>query len=325
MQLTFRALEEAEPGERWAGEFRRCWSAYSEWFIREGDSARPDLDRCRQMLSLHMPELVPIWERLVELSGEGEQVARMLSLYRPTPYLSGCSQAIWSGPPPLLVRNYDYHPHACEGTLWKTEWAGTRVLAMSDCLWGVLDGVNEHGLSVALSFGGRRAVGDGFGIPLVLRYVLQTCTNAADAERVLKRIPSHMSYNVSVLDRKGTYFVAYLSPDRRATVLPLKAATNHQHEVEWTRHDALTHSAERGALLEERVADPKIDRETFVDGFLRPPLYSQKYARGFGTLYTASYDAGASSVELRWPGHRWEQSLDAFTEQEFQARFHNVY
>lgn len=325
MQLTFRALAEDTPDGRWAGEFRRCWSAYSEWFIREGESARPDLDLCRRMLSLHMPELVPLWEQLVELSGEGEQAARMLSLYRPTPYLSGCSQAIWSGPSSLLVRNYDYHPHACEGTLWMTAWAGTRVLAMSDCLWGVLDGVNEHGLSVALSFGGRRVVGDGFGIPLVLRYVLQTCGNAAEAERVLKRIPSHMSYNVSVLDADGAYFVAYLAPDRRPTILPLKAATNHQHQVEWTRHDALTRSAERGALLEDWVSDPGMDREAFVEGFLEPPLFSQKYARGFGTLYTASYEPAARSVELRWPGHRWTQSLDAFEELEFTARYSNVY
>ena len=30
--------------------------------------------------------------------------------------------------------------------------------------------MNEYGLVVALSFGGSREVGDGFGIPLILRY-----------------------------------------------------------------------------------------------------------------------------------------------------------
>src|SRR6185436_2580738 len=96
---------------------------------------------------------------------------------RPTPYLTGCSQAVWTrrGEPPTLVRNYDYHPELCEGTLLLSAWHGTRVIAMSDCLWGVVDGINEHGLAVSLSFGGRQVVGDGFGIPLVLRYALEFC------------------------------------------------------------------------------------------------------------------------------------------------------
>jgi hypothetical protein len=48
-----------------------------------------------------MPELLPHWEHLVELSGGDEQVARMLSLYRPTPFLAGCSQAVWSRTRPM--------------------------------------------------------------------------------------------------------------------------------------------------------------------------------------------------------------------------------
>ena len=46
---------------------------------------------------------------------------------------------------------------------------------MSDCLWGLLDGVNDAGLAVSLTFGGRRVLGDGFGIPIVIRYLLETC------------------------------------------------------------------------------------------------------------------------------------------------------
>jgi len=38
-------------------------------------------------------------------------------------------------------------------------------MGMSDCLWGLLDGVNGDGLCASLTFGGRRIVGVGFGIP----------------------------------------------------------------------------------------------------------------------------------------------------------------
>ena len=43
---------------------------------------------------------------------------------------------------------------------------------MSDCLWGLLDGINDAGLAVSLAFGGR-ATREGFGIPLVVRYLLE--------------------------------------------------------------------------------------------------------------------------------------------------------
>lgn len=321
MQLRFRAIDEDRPGDRWAGELHRTWPSYSEWFLRQGDAARPDLATCRRMLSLHMPELVPLWERLVEVAGGGEQVARMLSLYRPTPYLSGCSQAAWTRGEPLLVRNYDYHPGDCEGTLLRTAWTGTRVLASSDCLWGVLDGVNEHGLCVALSFGGRRVVGDGFGIPLVLRYVLELCRSTAAAKEVLLRIPSHMAYNVSLLDASGEHAVAFLAPDRAPVVLPLAVATNHQHRVDPTHDDPAIGSGERERLLAERLGDPAMDAATFVDGFLQPPLFKSGYEHAFGTLYTACYEPRARRVEYLWQHHRWRQSLDDFVEGELLIEY----
>ena len=57
-----------------------------------------------------MPELMPTFEKLVELAGGSDQAARFLSLYCPTPYFAGCSQAVWTRDDPLLIRNYDYNP-----------------------------------------------------------------------------------------------------------------------------------------------------------------------------------------------------------------------
>src|SRR5882724_2636737 len=115
------------------------------------------------------------------------------------------SQAVWSKDEPFLVRNYDYSPQLCEGVILKTSWNGRQVISMNDCMWGVLDGINEDGLAVSLSFGGRRAVGVGFGVPLVLRYILEFCTSTAEAVEVLERVPVHMAYNVTVLDRTDRF------------------------------------------------------------------------------------------------------------------------
>ena len=63
------------------------------------------------------------------------------------------------------------------------------MLGMSDCLWGLLDGVNDAGLAVSLTFGGRRDVGDGFAIPLVVRYLLETCDDGRGGARGARADP----------------------------------------------------------------------------------------------------------------------------------------
>ena len=154
------------------------WPAYRAWYLKDGGADRPDLETCRRALTRHMPELVPTYERLVGLAGGDEMAARLLSLYRPPGFVVGCSQGAWTRGEPVLVRNYDYPVARLEGLVYLTEWTGRRVLGMSDCLWGLLDGVNDAGLAVSLTFGGRRDVGDGFGIPIVVRYLLEVCTTS---------------------------------------------------------------------------------------------------------------------------------------------------
>jgi predicted choloylglycine hydrolase len=262
-----------------------------------------------------MPELVPLWERLTELAGGDEVAARMLALYRPPAYMAGCTQAVQLAPEPMLVRNYDYHPHACEATFVRTRWLGTTVLAASECLWGALDGINEHGLAVALSFGGSKVVGEGFGIPLILRYVLESCTNVDEARKVLGRIPSHMAYSVSVVDSSGDYAVAYLRPGTEAVIVREAVATNHQATVEWPEHAARTHSVERKRLVETAL-DGVEGSQTLIGLFLEPPLFVIDYHRGHGTLYTAAYRPLDRSAEVYWPGASVRQTLDDFAERD---------
>lgn len=314
--FRFRWLAEAEPGPDWQANFRRTWPSYRRWFEKQGDERRPSLQTCREQLERHMPELVGLWERLVELTGHDEQAARMLSLYRPTPYLTGCSQAVWSRGEALLVRNYDYDPGSCEGLVLHAGWIGTRTVVTSDCLWGVLDGINEHGLVVSLAFGGRREVGDGFGIPLILRYVLETCRTTAEGAAVLQRVPSHMSYNVSLLDASGDHVVAAVAPDRSTSITRTAVATNHQHGVEWSRYDRFTRSADRERCLMELLDNPALTAEGFIGRFLRRPLYNRRYDRAFGTLYTAVYRPAGLRVTHLWPEQTVEQSIEAFEPRE---------
>jgi len=173
--LTFRAVKDDGSGSSLQSLFEARWSNYLRWYLQDSDTARPSYLACTRSLKRHMPELVPAWERLSETFGGSDLVARFLSLWQPPPFVSGCTQALWTRDRPALVRNYDFPPELCDAVLLHGRFTSMTTLSMSDCLWGVLDGVNQDGLCVSLAFGGRRAVGEGFGIAIVLRYILETC------------------------------------------------------------------------------------------------------------------------------------------------------
>lgn len=312
MTLHFRALSEDSPGPKWAGLFRAFWPAYRAWWSREGLSARPTYTESRNAVRAHMPEILDLYDELVELGGGGDQQARFLSFYCPPPYLAGCSQAVWQGDVPLLVRNYDYNPRAFDGVLLSTAWQGRRVIGMTDGLFGLIDGMNDAGLAVSLTFGGRREIGDGFGVPLILRYILQTCATRDEAVAALRRLPCHMSYNVTVLDAARTYATAYLAPDRDTVISNTPVATNHQERVEWSGHARFTATVERERFLLQRLTHHPETEARFIDTFLKPPLYSTDFANGFGTLYTAAYWPREGRAQLRWPQNAWHRRFGEF-------------
>lgn len=312
--MYWRAISEDVPGPKWAGLFREYWSDYRAWWLKEGETARPTYAAGLRQLRTHMPEMVPLYEELCELAGGSDHAARFLSFYTPPPYLASCSQAIWAGKQPVMVRNYDYNPKAFDALVLRTRWMGRGVMGTSDGLWGLVDGVNDKGLSISLTFGGRRVVGDGFGVPLILRYVLQICETAQEAGEVLARVPTHMSYNVTVLDRKRNYLTVMMAPDRPAIITHAAVATNHQENVEWISHARFTATVERERFLLQRLRLHQDPEEKFIGAFLRPPLYSTAFAQGFGTLYTAVYRPRKKQMELRWPDVVWPLSLDDFVE-----------
>ena len=316
LPFTFRSLEDLDLGPVWAGVFETLWPHYREWFLRDGEAERPSYATSVRMLRAHMPELLPTYERLVELAGGGDLAARMLSLYKPPPYLAACSQGVWTREGgPVLARNYDYAPSRFEGLIWSTDMVRP-VIGTSDCLWGLLDGMNDAGLGVSLTFGGRRVLGDGFGIPLVVRYLLETCETVAHARETLARLPYSLAHNLTVVDRDGEVLTAYLSPDREPIFRPFPAATNHQGIVEWPEQAKATRTIEREQCIVRALGAEGQTAEGFADAFLRAPLFSTAYDSGWGTLYTAVYHPVEGVVDYRWPTHTWRLGFGSFTQAE---------
>lgn len=320
--LLFRTLREELPGDKWRSLFDYHWPAYEAWFLAEGERERPGYLACYNALKRHMPELLDTYRRLCDLAGGGDLASRFLSLYQPPAYITGCSQAVLARPGgTLLARNYDYPPELCEGTILHTRWNGRRVIAMSDCLWGVLDGMNDRGLAVSLSFGGRKVVGEGFGAPIILRYLLEFCDDVAQAAEVLARVPTHMAYNITVADAGGRYVTALIAPDRRASIRRVPVATNHQKKIEWYAHALASETLIRERQLSILVDDAATTEERLLEAFAAPPLFRSDYGRGLGTIYTAAYWPAAGRASFRWPGHCLDLTFDHFPEWQIEARY----
>jgi predicted choloylglycine hydrolase len=309
--MTLYGIREEQPGPRWLALHDATRDAYHRWYLSEGAAARPDLRTCRRMLVSHMPELVPVWERLVELAGGDEVTARLLTLWDPPRFLPGCSQAAVGGRTPLLIRNYDYGLDLFERVVYSSAFTGRRVLGTGDCLWGLLDGMNDAGLAVSLAFGGRPGSSPGFGIPLVVRYLLEVAASLDEVRSVLRRVPVNMSYNLTVVDGSGKSLTAFVAPDSAPEFFSARAATNHRGTVpEYPERAQSLRSVERQRLLFS-LLDSEPDMPGLTSAFLRPPLRSTEYGRAFGTLYTVVYRPNDGVADYLWPDDSWRRTFDS--------------
>ena len=311
MTMTFDAVSESTPGPKWRKRWNRSWPAYEAWFLSRGGDRGPDRRACRAALRAHMPEIVPIYDRLVTLAGGGDRAARFLSTWCPPTYLGGCSLAAMSDQSGVrLLRNYDLSPDLNEGLLLHSAWNGKPVMGMVEFLWGLSDGINEAGLSVALAYGGRSESASGFGITTILRYVLETCDTVKAAIAVLERVPSHMAYNIVLADASGATACVELYPGGGARRMPCAIATNHQSGPAAPDRASFTRTYERHrhlGALKGRAVDLRAQ-------FTSMPLRQDRYSEGFGTLFTAEYDPVTRRMALIWPDETWNQSLGAFRE-----------
>jgi predicted choloylglycine hydrolase len=243
--------------------------------------------------------MVGVSERLSEVSPDDDTLRDFLTFWCPPRYLTNCSQAVSrDSNGPFLIRNYDLNPALNELTVLRTAWRGKSVIGMVDGLSGLSDGINENGLAVSLSFGGRLVVGRGFGAPIIIRYLLEVCTDIQDAIEALRLIPIHMSYNLTLTDRSGEAVTVFLAPDRPPIFQKQSWATNHQLGVELEGHGRFSATLERADLILGAMTGENPDAETLKQVFLHAPVFATQYSRGFGTVFTSLYRPDTSSLEL---------------------------
>jgi predicted choloylglycine hydrolase len=131
-----------------------------------------------------------------------------------------------------------------------------------------------------------------------------------------------MSYNITILDTSFHVNTIEVSPYASASVSHIPLAVNHQGDFELTNYAMFSRSHERKQELIEKLYDPLITIDAFINAFEYAPLFASNYQDGFGTLYTAVYNPQLRAMEYRWPHHvkTW-QSFDYFQEQEIWVNY----
>ncbi|MGP2440610.1 C45 family autoproteolytic acyltransferase/hydolase [Streptomyces sp. JW3] len=300
--MTFRAIEIGDGSDgRWAARTGPTVAGAEDWLTEEGRTPE-GAARARELFETHLPELVPALDRL---AGQlpTPRAGTLLTLAAVRPFFSACTQTGAAG---TLLRNYDFAPDHCEAVIVSSRFLRP-VIGMQEAGWGLLDGMNDAGLAVSLTFGGRQVHGPGFAMPLILRYLLETCRSVEEAVGRLRTLPVAIPQNVTLVDHDRAVTV-YVGPDIPLTEAPDACAANHQRQPVPDEQERFTRTAERLAAV--RAAGPD------VAAMLRPPLYQEAYDQWLGTVYTAHYRPAEGRVTYHWPGAHWEQSFADFSQGE---------
>ena len=270
MNFSFRAFAEDEPGAKPGNRSSKTDGPLtSDGFCALATAnARPTLNRSRA-LKRYMPQIVPVYEHMVDLAGGGDRAARFLAQFCPPPLFRGCSQAVYLEDEAVLVRNYDYSPYIFDGLVMRSKFEQRSVVAMIDCMSGVLDGINSDGLAVSMSFGGREEFGIGFGIPLLLRYLLEYAGDVAEACELIQRVPVNGAYNVMLLDRDANRFETLaVVPGQEMLKMGTRVSTNHQPGSSWPIYEEKVSTHLRYRYLDEVTASGRFNARQFSHMFL---------------------------------------------------------
>jgi predicted choloylglycine hydrolase len=265
-------------------------------------------------LQRYMPELLTEFEALLVASPKRPDAAQLLAMYNVPPFFAGCSVSVsHRRGHPTLIRNYDMGVNEFSGVFRYEELQGGGwIIGSAEGGWGYLDGMNHHGLAVAITFGGSFRVGEGFAVPIIVRCLLVTCATVPEALERLRAIPHQLVQNIYLLDASGRHSVAYTSPDGVTVADNLVCCTNHQRQVQDVNHAVNTRTVERFEYLFARGGSIS------AQDFLEPPLYNREFSNHFGTLYTLELNPVAKTAHYHWPGHEELFASPASRESELQ-------
>lgn len=138
----------------------------------------------------------------------------------------GCTAlAFTSGGGVYYARNNDLPPFLKKGS--KSELyapaGGSRFNITTSSFINGEEGVNEHGLAVAMTFVMTRLedIRPGFSSCFTVRYLLEKAGSVSEAVKMLDKLPIASNFNILLADKSGEMLVAECTPDLKNIRLPV--------------------------------------------------------------------------------------------------------
>jgi len=180
-------------------------------------------------------------------------------------------------------------------------------ISQSDVFIGRSDGINEKGLSIAMSFVNGTKIQPGIGFHFVVRKVLENCNDTKQAIGLIQNTKVASANNFLIADKSGNIAVVESAPQKSIIRKPKKNKdylyiTNQfvtkemkpfdRGGVEWSR------SLERYEGLEDklksvRIMDLQKAKEILSDDCVCLDLRKEK----FGTIWSIVADLGELKIE----------------------------
>jgi predicted choloylglycine hydrolase len=187
-------------------------------------------------------------------------------------------------------------------------------LGFSLFLFGRIDGMNEHGLSVTMSAAvpGSDPRNEGCRFWAVIRTILDRCHTVDEALELLESIPIAFNMNLIFADKNGQAALVEVACQNRAVKRigpgsPEKFihATNHYNLPEMIVHDQgrMWFSLLRYQAIAARLkkAIPNIDKEVYrklLTDLMPEGVSAHHYSEWFGTLWSIIYDLTEGKAEI---------------------------
>lgn len=208
-----------------------------------------------------------------------------------------------------LARNMDMFPEykkTSESILYRVENKNT-FLAHSTAMILLEDGINEHGLSIALTFLLSKKIKPGINGGFIVRKVLEDCKTTEEAIDLIKKLPISSSHNLVIADKTGKMAVVECTCDNINVRYDdnYVIATNHYISENMVKYNNLEenwyHTNDRYNTIENYLKD-NID----IDFNRCKELISGKYGfvcqfekkLKFDTIWSAIYDLNTLYNEI---------------------------
>jgi predicted choloylglycine hydrolase len=220
----------------------------------------------------------------------------------------------------LVGRNYDFSEKLDDLKLITTfPTDGFTSMGFPTLFFGRNDGINEHGLSVTMSAGGKPVglergmqppIMDGLQFWALVRTLLDTCKTVEEAEDCVSRFPCAGNPILILADKNGTVSLAEIHGSdknfsRVEDGMMFVAATNHYQSDSLRQIDPLCmkHSSTRlnsiNRFLNENTGVITTGKMKHFQGLEYPDgPCAHFYSEWFGTLHSCVFDLTDCSAEI---------------------------